>query len=160
MSEDQLNSALNLMRRMPPSSIENSLAGLIELTPALTDDLLNHVDQPLKIRRDPVKNADYVLCDYNRDGDSFRSPWSNQYFPPMEDGFLPDARLRGMEVELNRIFDVYRRQYFEGGYSSVYLFETEEKSPVGYGACFLIHKDIVQEKGWTRAGGTASTCSR
>ena len=65
----------------------------------------------------------------------------------MDDGFLPDSRLRGMEVEANRIFDIYRKQYFEGGYSSVYFFETEEKSPTGFGACFLIHKDIVQEKG-------------
>jgi len=73
MSEEQLNSALNLMRRMPPSSVENSLAGLIELAPDLTDDLLNHVDQPLKVKKDTVKNQEFVLCDYNRDGDSFRS---------------------------------------------------------------------------------------
>jgi len=69
--DELLNSALNLMRRMPPSSIENSLAGLIELVPDLTDDLLNHIDQPLKIKRDPQTNQDYILCDYNRDGDSF-----------------------------------------------------------------------------------------
>jgi len=73
MSEEQLNSALNLMRRMPPSSVENSLAGLIELAPDLTDDLLKHVDQPLKVKKDTVKNQEFVLCDYNRDGDSFRS---------------------------------------------------------------------------------------
>ena len=72
MSDDKLNSALNLMRRMPPSSVENSLAGLIELVPQLTDELLNHVDQPLKVKRDPKTGTDYILCDYNRDGDSFR----------------------------------------------------------------------------------------
>jgi len=72
MSDEQLNSALNLMRRMPPSSIENSLAGLIELVPDLTDDLLNHVDQPLKIRKDPKSGKEFILCDYNRDGDSYR----------------------------------------------------------------------------------------
>ena len=148
MSEEQLNSALNLMRRMPPSSIENSLAGLIELVPDLTDELLNHVDQPLKLRTDPSKNQPYILCDYNRDGDSFRSPWSNQYFPPMEDGFMPDSRLRTLEVEANKIFDIYRRQYFEGGYSSVYFFDTgDDKSGQGFGCCFLIHKDIEAEKG-------------
>jgi len=73
MSEEQLNSALNLMRRMPPSSVENSLAGLIELVPELTDDLLNHVDQPLKVKKDTKSNQEFILCDYNRDGDSFRS---------------------------------------------------------------------------------------
>ena len=72
MSDDQLTSALNLMRRMPPSSIENSLAGLIELVPQLTEDLLNHVDQPLKVQKDLKNGRDYILCDYNRDGDSYR----------------------------------------------------------------------------------------
>jgi len=151
--EELLTSALNLTRRMPPSSIENSLAGLIELVPDLTDELLNHVDQPLKVRKDPKTNQEYILCDYNRDGDSFRSPWSNQYYPPLDDGFLPSDRVRKLEVECNKIFDVYRKQYFEGGYSSVYLFETEDSDGRGFGACFLIHKDVVDkskglEKGW------------
>jgi len=59
--EEQLNSALNLMRRMPPSSIENSLAGLIELVPDLTEDLLNHVDQPLKIQKDTKAGRDFIF---------------------------------------------------------------------------------------------------
>jgi len=149
MSDDQLNSALNLMRRMPPSSIENSLAGLIELVPQLTDDLLNHVDQPLKIRKDPKTNRDYILCDYNRDGDSYRSPWSNQYFPEMEDGFLPTQRLRQMEIEANDIFDTYRKLYFESGQSSVYYFNTDDKDEKAFGATFLIHKDVKATKGLT-----------
>jgi len=147
MAEAQLNSALNLMRRMPPSSIENSLAGLIELVPDLTDDLLNHIDQPLKIKRDPKTGQEFVLCDYNRDGDSYRSPWSNEYEPSLPDGFLPTPRLRALEVEANKIFDVYRKMYFEGGYSSVYFFDTEERDDKAFGSCFLIHKDVDRDKG-------------
>merc|ERR1719379_2684268 len=95
--ENRLNSALNLMRRMPPSSTENSLAGLLELAPNLTDDLLTHVDQPLKVINDTIKDMPFVLCDYNRDGDSYRSPWSNTYFPEM-DGFKPNQELRDLEI--------------------------------------------------------------
>jgi len=151
MGEDgKLTSALNLMRRMPPAHTENSLAGLIELVPVLTDELLNHVDQPLKVQKDS-KGKHFVLCDYNRDGDSYRSPWSNEYVPPL-DGFVPPERLRKMEVEANLLFDVYRKLYFEGGYSSVYFFETDDKSPTSFGACFLIHKDVPSTKnlktGW------------
>jgi capping protein (actin filament) muscle Z-line, beta len=65
----------------------------------------------------------------------------------MEDGFLPNSRLRAMEVEANKIFDIYRRQYFEGGFSSVYFFDTEERDDKAFGACFLIHKDVQKEKG-------------
>lgn len=46
-------------------------AELVDLAPDLTDDLLNTVDQPLQVAKDAQKNV-YLLCDYNRDGDSYR----------------------------------------------------------------------------------------
>lgn len=146
MSEEKLNSSLNLMRRMPPSSVENSLAGLIELSPELTDELLTHVDQPLKVEKDTKSGKSYVLCDYNRDGDSYRSPWSNEYFPQMDDGFLPSKKLRDLEITANSLFDTYRKLYYEGGYSSAYFFDTDEKDEESFGACFLIHKDVDSAK--------------
>jgi len=155
MSEAQLTSALNLMRRMPPSSVENSLAGLIELCPDLTEELLNNVDQPLKVEVDPKTQKKFILCDYNRDGDSHRSPWSNEYIPAVEDGegFLPSAKLRALEIEANKLFDVYRKLYFDTGISSVYFFDTDDDgNSGGFGACFLIHKDVEEKKnmdaGW------------
>ena len=45
-----------------------------------------------------LQNKDYLLCDYNRDGDSYRSPWSNEYDPPIEDGSIPSDRIRNFEV--------------------------------------------------------------
>ena len=91
------------MRRMPPQHIEENLAGLLDIVPDLTEDLLSAVDQPLKVRHAPsagtmahpdmracagsrgsrvgrvfqvqkcrVTGKDYLLCDYNRDGDSYR----------------------------------------------------------------------------------------
>jgi len=132
--------------------VENSLAGLIELKPSLTDELLTHVDQPLKVQKDPKTGKSYVLCDYNRDGDSYRSPWSNEYFPPMSDGFLPSKTLRDLEITANSLFDIYRKLYFEGGYSSAYFFDTDEKNDDSFGAFFLIHKDVEAakslKKGW------------
>lgn len=150
MADDpQLTAALNIMRRMPPSRVENSLAGLIELVPDLTDDLLNNVDQPLQVQKDPDTGRDYILCDYNRDGDSYRSPWSNKYFPAMADGFFPTPKLRQMEIEANNVFDTYRKLYFDTGNSSVYFFNTDEKEEESFGACFLIHKDVASTKGLT-----------
>lgn len=68
----KLDCALDLMRRLPPREIEDNLAGLIDLCPDLMEDLLGAVDQPLKIAFDPVSKRDYLLCDYNRDADSYR----------------------------------------------------------------------------------------
>ena len=146
----QLHAALNLMRRMPPSSTETNLTGLVNLLPDLTDDLLQRIDQPLKVALDKNTGKHYVLCDYNRDGDSYRSPWSNKYVPEISDGFTPSSKLRTLEVEVNQIFDVYRQlyggergyflcRYFEGGYSSVYFWDIDDSS---FASCWLIQKGI------------------
>ena len=56
---------------------------------------------------------------------SVRSPWSNAYDPPLEDGAMPSERLRKLEVDANTAFDQYREMYFEGGVSSVYLWDLD-----------------------------------
>uniref|UniRef100_A0A672JEQ6 F-actin-capping protein subunit beta n=1 Tax=Salarias fasciatus TaxID=181472 RepID=A0A672JEQ6_SALFA len=134
--EQQLDCALDLMRRLPPQQIEKNLSDLIDLVPCLCEDLLSSVDQPLKIARDKMVGKDYLLCDYNRDGDSYRSPWSNKYDPPIEDGAMPSNRLRKLEIEANNAFDQYRDLYFEGGVSSVYLWDLDH----GFAGVILIKK--------------------
>lgn len=142
MADPQLLAALDLMRRMPPSRMETSLEELVDLVPDLTDDLLNTVDQPLQISKDPVGNQ-YLLCDYNRDGDSYRSPWTNTYDPPIDDGVLPTERLRSMEVLANDIFNGYREMYYEGGVSSVYFWDLDDQT---FAACVLFKKDAEEKK--------------
>lgn len=136
MSEQQLDCALDLMRRLPPQQIEKNLTDLIDLVPSLCEDLLSSVDQPLKIARDKSAGKDYLLCDYNRDGDSYRSPWSNVYDPPLEDGAMPSERLRKLEIDANAAFEQYRELYFEGGVSSVYLWDLDH----GFAGVILIKK--------------------
>jgi hypothetical protein len=41
-----------------------------------------------------------------------------------------------MESEFNELFDAYREMYFEGGTSSVYLWDQDQ----GFAGCFLIKK--------------------
>jgi len=139
---DKLDCALDLMRRLPPSQIEDNLQGLIDLVPELTEELLSAVDQPLKIAHDPHSKRDYLLCDYNRDGDSYRSPWSNKYDPPLDDGAVPSPELRRLEIVANEVFDIYRDLYFEGCVSSVYCWDLDN----GFASCILIKKTQDQSK--------------
>jgi len=139
---DKLDCALDLMRRLPPSQIEDNLSGLIDLVPDLVERLLSAVDQPLKVAHDPSSKRDYLLCDYNRDGDSYRSPWSNKYEPFIDDGAVPSPELRKLEISANEAFDVYRDLYFEGGVSSVYTWDLDD----GFAACILIKKVQDQSK--------------
>ncbi|KAI9105244.1 F-actin-capping protein subunit beta [Phlyctochytrium arcticum] len=123
---DPVDCALDLMRRLPPQKVEENLANLVELAPHLTEDLLSAIDQPLRVQRCKQTGRDYLLCDYNRDGDSYRSPWSSEYEPPITDGAQPSAKLRKLEVAANDAFSTYRELYFDGGVSSVYMWDLDE----------------------------------
>lgn len=138
MSDAQLECALDLMRRLPPTDTEENLTGLVNLQPDLTEALLSSVDQKLQVRVDPVLKREYLLCDFNRDGDSYRSPWTNKYYPELEDGALPSERLYEMEKIANEVFARYRDLYFTtGAISSCYFWDLDE----GFAACILIKKE-------------------
>jgi capping protein beta len=132
---------------------------IITLVPELAEDLLSSVDQPLTLRRCKQTGRDYLLCDYNRDGDSYRSPWSNQFDPPLDEaglggvgaggnsagaggGAVPSERVRKMEMKLNEAFDVYRELYFEGGVSSVYMWNLDD----GFAGVVLLKKGEFGDK--------------
>lgn len=143
----------DLLRRLNPKHTTDHLNSLISLAPDLTEDLLSSVDQPLTVKRCKQTGRDYLLCDYNRDGDSYRSPWSNQFDPPLDEpgpggvgpggssqgageGAVPGERVRTMEVKANEAFDVYRELYYEGGVSSVYFWNLDD----GFAGVVLLKK--------------------
>ncbi|KAI2737515.1 hypothetical protein DTO013E5_4326 [Penicillium roqueforti] len=129
----------DLLRRLNPRDTKTNLQAITSIVPELTEDLLSSVDQPLEIRRCPQSNRDYLLCDYNRDGDSYRSPWSNEFDPPLEDGTVPSERVRKLEVAANESFDVYRELYYEGGVGSVYFWDLDD----GFAGVILLKKGVT-----------------
>ncbi|RPA88223.1 F-actin capping protein [Ascobolus immersus RN42] len=137
-SQDPFDSALDLLRRLSPKNITNNLSTLVALSPELTEDLLSAIDVPLQISRCKKTGRDYLLCDYNRDSDSYRSPWSNEFDPPLEDGTVPSDRVRQLEIRANEAFDVYRELYYEGGVSSVYFWNLDD----GFAGVVLFKKSV------------------
>ena len=55
MTGQQVDCALDLMRRLPPQDIDKNLSDLIDLVPHLVDELLSSIDQPLKVAKDVKK---------------------------------------------------------------------------------------------------------
>lgn len=109
---DPLSLSLDLLRRLPPNSISQNLDTLVSLFPALADDLYSSVDQPLRVKIDKSTQGagrEYLACDYNRDGDSWRSPWSGEYDPPLEDGTKPSKGLRELEIRMGGAMETYRQ---------------------------------------------------
>ncbi|KAF4978059.1 hypothetical protein FZEAL_5524 [Fusarium zealandicum] len=156
MAVDPFDSALDLLRRLNPKQTTDHLNAIISIAPDLTEDLLSSVDQPLTVRRCKQTGRDYLLCDYNRDGDSYRSPWSNEFDPPLDEsgaggvgaagsegageGAIPSERVRKMEVKANEAFDVYRELYYEGGVSSVFFWNLDD----GFAGVVLLKKGSPQ----------------
>ncbi|KAI0749462.1 f-actin capping protein beta subunit [Daedaleopsis nitida] len=139
---DLVDSMLDLMRRLPPTHVEENVASLVAMCPDYADDLLGSVDQPLKVMTDRATGKDYLACDYNRDGDSYRSPWSNEYDPPLEDGTTPSPKLRKLEITANEAFDTYREMYYEGGVSSVFLWDLDDG---GFAGVVLLKKTLIPQ---------------
>jgi len=63
---------LDLMRRLPPTKIEENVDALTQISPDYADDLSGNVDQPLKLRVDRATGKEYLACVYNQDGESYR----------------------------------------------------------------------------------------
>ncbi|EGW35108.1 uncharacterized protein SPAPADRAFT_58249 [Spathaspora passalidarum NRRL Y-27907] len=135
--EDKFDASLDLLRRLDPRSIQTNLNDICTLVgdEELVQDLLSSVDTPLTTAQCGETGKMYLCCDYNRDGDSYRSPWSNKYYPSISGDELPpypSDLLRQLEIKANDSFDVYRDLYYEGaGVSSVYLWDTAEDESAG-----------------------------
>ncbi|GMF49596.1 unnamed protein product [[Candida] boidinii] len=155
--EEVVNACLDLFRRLDPKNTSTNLINLCLLVPDQADDLLNMVDKPLGVKRCEVSGKNYLTCDYNRDGDSYRSPWSDKYFPQEEaDAPHPGKILRQMEIFANESFDIYRGLYYEGGISSVYLWDNnedgadiDESGKVGFAGVALLKKSINPQSNGT-----------
>ena len=140
----------------------------------LAEELYQRSDPPLGHAIDPSATAaakgkeggsptkkSFIISDYNRDGDSYRSPWSNAYYPPIaaattasgeSGGFQPSAALRQVEIMANEVFDSYRSLYYgsdDSSVASVYLWDRDGGSAAGgeggFAGAFLIKKEITEE---------------
>ena len=146
------SSRRDLLRRLPPSQTQQNLNGIISLRPELEEDLLSSVDVALTAKRCAKSGRDYLCCDYNRDGNSYRSPWSNEFEPPIEPDdaadLVPHGRVRRMEESLNAAVDVYRELYYEGGISSAYLWALDD----GFAGVVLFKKKSAGSGGGGKGG--------
>lgn len=126
---DKLESCINISRLMPISKLEqniNAVSTLIYNDDEVLENFLQKVDQPLIVR---PEDGRFVCCEYNRDGDSYRNPNTNKYYPPLGDGKYPPEPLRQLETKLNQIFRVYTNFYYSNqALSSVYCYELDSNN--------------------------------
>ena len=93
---------------------------------------------------DEKEGKEFLKCEYNKDGDSYRSPWTNHYFPPIvvgegeEEPMYPSNELLEMEQKANHVFERYAKLYYDNNFlTSVFFFDTDNN---GFGSCWLVKK--------------------
>lgn len=139
---DPVALSLDVLRRLPPAHIKKNLETITKAIPNDADDLMSNVDQPLTLQVDSSKEGagrEYLCCDYNRDGSSWRSWYSNTYNPPLDsssDPIRPVGALRELELQANDAFETYLKLYYDTGYTSTYMWDLEEDSSSALPASF------------------------
>ena len=135
----------NLIRIFPPDKLPLLKEKILSLDNEKNDlikDVFKNVPILLKVNNsDPL--GPFIECDINKDGDSYRSPWSNQYFPNIESNkFLPNE-LRQLEEKLNTFIKLYTKFYYgESAISSVYFKLQDNSIPNGFFCYTLIKNNI------------------
>ncbi|CAG99221.1 F-actin-capping protein subunit beta [Kluyveromyces lactis] len=150
--DEKYDAACELLYRLDPTKVKTHLQNLIALEPEIAEGLLSSIDIPLTIKKDTdANNKEFLCCDYNRDIDSHRSPWSNQYFPELsaedlKESPFPSEPLRELEVACNNSFELYRDLYYEGGYTSTYLWDVDESTD--FAGVILFKKAESDDSKW------------
>ncbi|KAH0791722.1 F-actin-capping protein subunit beta [Histomonas meleagridis] len=152
----KVDAAHDLLRHVPPKDIQQRLINIISLDNDLANDLLSTVDTPFSVAYDNISYKQFIKCDYNRDCDSYRSPHSNVYFPPLDEGILPSDRLREMEIKANKVFQNYRQRYYHNsGICSVYCWDLDPDNEESFGIGVFIHRSMDSElSDYTHIAGT------
>lgn len=79
------------------------------------------------------------MSDHNRIGESFRSPYSNEYYPPVNVAKYPPEELRKFEVSFGSLVKIYTKLYYsQSAVSSVYTWDLGDSITNGFGVCVLI----------------------
>ena len=89
--------------------------------------------------QDEEAQKQFIKHEYNRDGDSYRSPWTNKFYPPCAATFYPSQTLLALEQKANMIFEQYVQMYYDQAYSSCYFADAPTE---GFNACFLVKKVV------------------
>lgn len=119
-SAETITSCLNLMRRLPPKDIENSLAGLLNLVPNAADELLQRVDQASVPTPD---NSEATLRDTEKmEGEGGMS------FPVPGDSCSPTVipmRVRSDTHEVNLLAVLHTSWFPESGSGLLFSFQLD-----------------------------------
>ncbi|CRH00489.1 F-actin-capping protein subunit beta, putative [Plasmodium relictum] len=139
MDKAKIEAALNICNTLPAHLFEETIKILSKIDKNLTNNILINKEGPIKTKFDSEEKKYYLANMFNKEKDSYRSPYANIYYPDhFSNSYIPSEPLRNLEILFNEVFDRYRRAYYISGLSSVYLWPNPIEE--GFVGCFLIKK--------------------
>lgn len=73
------------------------------------------------------KEYQYLKTEFNRNGNSYRNPYTNSYSPEDSNGYRPAGAFRTLEENGAVLFDEYVKQYYgPDTVGNFYVMESEE----------------------------------
>ena len=119
--------AHNLLVHVPPKDVEDRMYDVIKMNPSIADEMLSTTDVPFQLQTCPDTHRLFIKCDFNRDLDSYRSPYTSKYIPELPDGVQPPEPLRQMEVLADTAIETLKQLYYNGkGVGNCYTWEISE----------------------------------
>lgn len=146
--DDPKKAIMNLTRILPVS--ESPILNM-QICPffILKDEMKDiHKNFPIQFK---INNSDplgpFIECENTKDGDSYRSPWSNNYFPPIESDKLLPKELRELEEKINQLIKLYLKIYYnKDALSSAYVIFQDQKISNGFNCCVYIKSRILNSE--------------
>ena len=144
---NKINDCIKLVKKLSISNIGDNVTAISNLIYD-NDDLLNEFLQKVDNRIETSnEDGEFLKCEHNRDGDSYRSPHSNIYYPYIDDGRHPSKALRELEIKLNKMFANYARAYYSPStISSCYCWDLGTEIEQGFVVAVLIKNIVDLEK--------------
>ena len=153
-----IQNCIQLNQLMPVKDLEKTIDAISN--PIYDyDDLLNEFLQKVDTRTSVCNDDDnpFIKCEQNREGDSYRSPKSNKFFPPTDEGRYPSPKLRELEQRLNAMFRQYTKLYYSSSaISSCYCWDLGSSIEEGFGVAAVI-KNVIDNVQSVRAGNWDSS---
>lgn len=125
----------NIQERLPQENYEKNLQAIKILCPKEFEDSYFITGT----EKDTTANVDFVKSEVNRSEDSYRSPFTNSYYPKSKDAFYVSRKILKFEQNLNFQLGEYTTLYFDNASHSAFVFERGEGQFKIY---FFIKKDI------------------
>ena len=158
--EEKLKACLQILMKFPVLKYKkyvDAITTIIYEDDELLNDFLQKIDQPAEISK-LDKLGEFLTCEYNREGDYYRSNLTNKYYPTPEEednesGLrYPTEELREMELGFNKLFKEYTRLYYGGsGICSCFCWELGKI--VSEGICVaVVIKNLVDNSKGVRGG--------